>query len=61
MGAMGESTGAAAQGKITDVPGMRVGHQQKSDGGWLSGVTVVLPPAGDSGLGGRPRGRARHP
>jgi L-aminopeptidase/D-esterase-like protein len=38
-----------AQGKITDVPGIRVGHQQKSDGGWLSGVTVVLPPAGTVG------------
>jgi L-aminopeptidase/D-esterase-like protein len=37
------------QGKITDVPGIRVGHRQKSDGGWLSGVTVVLPPAGTVG------------
>lgn len=36
-------------GKITDVPGIRVGHRQKSDGGWLSGVTVVLPPAGTVG------------
>jgi L-aminopeptidase/D-esterase-like protein len=49
MGAMGPSDGAAAHGQITDVPGMRVGHQQKSDGGWLSGVTVVLPPAGTVG------------
>jgi L-aminopeptidase/D-esterase-like protein len=49
MGAMGPSDGAAAQGQITDVPGIRVGHQQKSDGGWLSGVTVVLPPAGTVG------------
>ena len=52
MGAMGASDGAsktAGQGKITDVPGVRVGHQQKSDGGWLSGVTVVLPPAGTVG------------
>ncbi|UKA53183.1 P1 family peptidase [Arthrobacter sp. FW305-BF8] len=46
---MGPSGGAAAQGQITDVPGVRVGHQQKSDGGWLSGVTVVLPPAGTVG------------
>ncbi|MBT2549183.1 P1 family peptidase [Arthrobacter sp. ISL-65] len=46
---MGPSDGAAAQGKITDVPGVRVGHQQKSDGGWLTGVTVVLPPAGTVG------------
>ncbi|RAM36042.1 P1 family peptidase [Arthrobacter globiformis] len=50
---MGPSDGAGkaagAQGKITDVAGVRVGHQQKSDGGWLSGVTVVLPPAGTVG------------
>lgn len=38
-----------AMGAITDVPGVRVGHQQKSDDGWLSGVTVVLPPAGTLG------------
>ena len=49
MGAMGASDGAGAQGKITDVPGVRVGQQQKSDGGWLSGVTVVLPPVGTVG------------
>jgi L-aminopeptidase/D-esterase-like protein len=36
-------------GAITDVPGIRVGHQQKADGGWLSGVTVVLPPPGTVG------------
>jgi L-aminopeptidase/D-esterase-like protein len=36
-------------GAITDVPGIRVGHAQKSDGGWLSGVTVVLPPPGTTG------------
>ncbi|MGN7250698.1 P1 family peptidase [Arthrobacter sp. SAFR-014] len=46
---MGPSGGAAAQGQITDVLGVRVGHQQKSDGGWLSGVTVVLPSAGTVG------------
>jgi L-aminopeptidase/D-esterase-like protein len=26
-----------------------VGHQQKTDGGWLSGVTAVLPPPGTVG------------
>ena len=31
------------------MPGLRVGHRQKSDGGWLSGVTVVLPPPGTVG------------
>lgn len=36
-------------GAITDVPGIRVGHQQKSDDGWLTGVTVVLPPHGTIG------------
>ncbi|WP_374725748.1 P1 family peptidase [Arthrobacter pascens] len=49
MGAM-EATGTGqATGSITDVPGLRVGHRQKSDGGWLSGVTVVLPPPGTVG------------
>ncbi|WP_427006571.1 P1 family peptidase [Pseudarthrobacter sp. H2] len=36
-------------GAITDVTGVRVGHVQKSDDGWLSGVTVVLPPPGTVG------------
>ncbi|MFJ4026279.1 P1 family peptidase [Paenarthrobacter sp. NPDC089989] len=36
-------------GQITDVPGIRIGHTQKNDGGWLSGVTVVLPPPGTVG------------
>ncbi|QOD02417.1 P1 family peptidase [Pseudarthrobacter sp. BIM B-2242] len=36
-------------GAITDVPGIRVGHVQKNDAGWLSGVTVVLPPPGTVG------------
>lgn len=36
-------------GLITDVPGIRVGHVQKNDDGWLTGVTVVLPPPGTVG------------
>ncbi|MDQ0074990.1 P1 family peptidase [Arthrobacter oryzae] len=53
-------------GAITDVPGIRVGHVQRSgfhgpdggdpndggvpnDSGWLTGVTVVLPPPGTVG------------
>lgn len=36
-------------GAITDVAGIRVGHVQKNDAGWLSGVTVVLPPPGTVG------------
>jgi len=38
-----------ATGAITDVAGIRIGHVQKSDAGWLSGVTVVLPPPGTVG------------
>lgn len=38
-----------AMGAITDVPGIRVGHVQKSGDGWLTGVTVVLPPPGTLG------------
>ncbi|WP_160664318.1 P1 family peptidase [Pseudarthrobacter sp. ATCC 49987] len=34
---------------ITDVPGVRVGHAGRVGEGWLSGVTVVLPPAGTVG------------
>lgn len=36
-------------GAITDVPGIRVGHEQKTGDGWLTGVTVVLPPRGTVG------------
>ncbi|WP_208542991.1 P1 family peptidase [Nocardioides euryhalodurans] len=36
---------------ITDVPGIRVGHAQRVGAGWLSGVTVVLPPA-EGAVGG---------
>jgi L-aminopeptidase/D-esterase-like protein len=34
---------------ITDVPGIRVGHASRTGDGWLSGVTVVLPPPGTVG------------
>lgn len=34
---------------ITDVAGVRVGHVQRIGDGWLSGVTVVLPPVGTVG------------
>ena len=36
-------------GTITDVPGIRVGHVHKAGYGWLTGVTVVLPPDGTVG------------
>ncbi|MFF2244781.1 P1 family peptidase [Arthrobacter sp. NPDC058130] len=38
-----------ATGAITDVAGIRVGHVQKIGDGWLSGVTVILPPPGTVG------------
>src|SRR5690348_10840096 len=31
---------------LTDVRGLRVGHAQRTGGGWLTGVTVVLAPEG---------------
>ncbi|MEW1654496.1 MULTISPECIES: P1 family peptidase [unclassified Streptomyces] len=31
---------------LTDVPGLRVGHAQRTGGGWLTGTTVVLAPEG---------------
>ena len=34
---------------ITDVPGIRVGHATRQDRGWLTGVTVVVPPSGTVG------------
>ncbi|MGP0221872.1 P1 family peptidase [Paenarthrobacter sp. NCHU4564] len=36
-------------GQITDVAGIRVGHVQRIGEGWISGVTVVLPPPGTVG------------
>lgn len=39
----------APAGALTDVPGLRVGHVQRTDAGWLTGVTVVLPPPGTVG------------
>ncbi|GAA3591078.1 P1 family peptidase [Kineosporia mesophila] len=36
-------------GSLTDVPGFRVGHSQRLEDGWLSGVTVVVPPPGTVG------------
>jgi len=36
-------------GTITDVLGIRVGHVHNDAAGWLTGVTVVLPPPGTVG------------
>ncbi|EAP97298.1 hypothetical protein JNB_17548 [Janibacter sp. HTCC2649] len=34
---------------ITDVAGVRVGHVTRDEPGWLTGVTVVVPPTGTIG------------
>lgn len=36
-------------GGLTDVAGLRVGHATRREPGWLTGVTVVLPPPGTLG------------
>jgi L-aminopeptidase/D-esterase-like protein len=46
MDAMGH---VSRWGAVTDVPGLRVGHAQRIGDGWLSGVTVVIPPPGTVG------------
>ncbi len=35
-----------SNGSITEVPGVRIGHADRRGDGWLTGVTVVLPPPG---------------
>ncbi len=42
-------TTPSTHGSITDVPGIRVGQAQRRSGGWLTGVSVVLPPPGTIG------------
>lgn len=39
-------TEAMAVDALTDVAGVRVGHATRTDGGWLTGTTVVLAPEG---------------
>ncbi len=34
---------------ITEIEGVRVGHAQRAGSGWLTGVTVVVPPPGTVG------------
>ncbi len=36
-------------GELTDVPGLLVGQAERIGDGWLTGVTVVLPPPGTVG------------
>ncbi|GAA0272972.1 P1 family peptidase [Cryptosporangium japonicum] len=42
---------AGKTNSLVDVPGIRVGQAQRRGDGWLSGVTVVLPPP-DGAVGG---------
>lgn len=43
------TTDGPAQGQLTDVPGMLVGQVERIGQGWLTGVSVVIPPAGSIG------------
>lgn len=43
-------------GSITDVPGIRVGQAERVGDGWLTGVTVVVPPPGGAIAGVDVRG-----
>lgn len=36
-------------GSLLDVPGLRVGHAQRTEDGWLTGVTAVVLPPGSAG------------
>ncbi|NHI20692.1 P1 family peptidase [Phycicoccus endophyticus] len=40
---------AGTHNAITDVEGVRVGHATREEPGWLTGVTVVVPPLGTVG------------
>lgn len=39
----------SAPGQLTDVPGMLVGQVERIGQGWLTGVSVVIPPTGSIG------------
>ena len=56
------AAGGSPMNAITDVPGIRVGHAQRTGDGWLTGTTVVLAAARGRGRRRRrPRRRAGHP
>ncbi|CAM2915463.1 P1 family peptidase [Saccharomonospora xinjiangensis] len=43
------TTRSGPHNAITDVPGVLVGHHQRTEAGWMCGTTVVLPPEGTVG------------
>lgn len=47
-----------ARDALTDVPGLRVGHAQRTGNGWLTGTTVVLAPEAGAVAGVDARGGA---
>ncbi len=49
VSAMPPGSVAGPHNDITDVGGVRVGHHDRRGRGWLTGTTVVLPPAGTVG------------
>jgi len=49
-------TGPRDTSSIVDVPGIRVGQAQRIGAGWLTGTTVVLPPAAGAVAGVDVRG-----
>ena len=49
IGKSEDSSEPVTYGSITDVPGIRVGQAQRHTDGWLTGVSVVLPPPGTIG------------
>lgn len=49
MSSSSSADNGSNSGSITDVPGIRVGQAQRRSNGWLTGVTVVLPPRGTIG------------
>lgn len=48
-GTVTAGTAPSNHGSITDVPGIRVGQAQRRGEGWLTGVSVVIPPPGTIG------------
>lgn len=44
-----DAAGVESVGRITDVDGVRVGQVERIGDGWLTGVTVIVPPSGAVG------------